>query len=581
MGATIELFKSSALGFDLDTMRPWFRDQVAAEAYMSGRAGKTWRSMNWNRIGDPMIAPMSFTEASGYDIGMITLETGPNQMDGIKYWFRVRDVRVNETNRTEIVYDIDFLQTFAYYLAAGHVDRVPKMTDQYNKIGFGGRGIPVNPRRWVYDSDVSLFQYGVQVVIVATKATLNGSVVNGPVYFYGSCRWVDFSHVQDWFVNPIDWLVGSEKPIAATSDIVNAWVVPGLFHTRDPTDQPTHLAFQLWNNVFGTMPPGSPWYWLKCTNSTLLAHVESTITVTLPDAMKSGLTYPAIKGDPEGTQYPIMKGTDTVNGLLSGICDERGNILCTFKDKTYQYNRFYCAVNISMASCEVDIVFNGDSEGFISGHTTDNMITYSCRPIDVIANSWQEYLFRQRDADIENRKLQNEAGLVGGMANAGSGALMGAAVGSVVPGIGTAAGAIAGGITSIVGSAVNYGVQSVYGDKMQRVTDKMYQLSQDKVAVNGMITSYQLAINATLYLFQLRVDPTTAAEIEQQLAIEGQMDDQYVPNIRTVMTDLFTDDEFRPFAGTCEVGLAMPSAWKKTISAQLAAGARYKKFGTW
>lgn len=572
MGAVIELFRSSVLGFDLDTMRPWFKDAAAADAFMEGKAIHTITSSNWNKIGDPMIVPLSFAEASMVDIGIVTLGTGDGYDTG-KYWFRVRDVFVNETNRTELVYDIDYLQTFAYYLSAGHIDRIPKLTVQDNLTG-RGRGIPLNPRRWVYDSDAKLFPYGIQVVIVATKATLNGSVVNGPVYFYGSCSWVDLSSVE--VINPIDWLVSQQ--VVAAGDIVNAWAVPGLFHTRN---KPTGLAFQLWNDAFGIMPEGSPWYWLKYTNSTPLAHLESTVTVTLPHGMKTGLTYPGIEGDPEGTQYPVMKGTDTVRGLLSGICDERGNILFTFKDKTYQYNRFFCAVNISMASCEVDIVFNGDSQAFISGHTTDNMITYSCRPIDVIANSWQEYLFRQRDADIRNRQLQNEAGLVGGMANAGSGALMGAAMGSVVPGIGTAAGAIAGGITSIVGSAVNYGVQSVYGDKMQSVTDKMYQLAQDKVAVNGMITSYQLALNATLYLFQLRVDPTTAAEIERQLAIEGQMADEYVPNIRNVMTDLFTDDEFRPFAGTCEVGLAMPSAWKKTISAQLAAGARYKKFGTW
>ena len=274
-----------------------------------------------------------------------------------------------------------------------------------------------------------------------------------------------------------------------------------------------------------------------------------------------------------------MNGTDTVRGLLSGICDERGNILVTFKDKRYIYNRFSCGVNLSMASCEVDIVFNDG--GFIAGHTTDNMITYSCRPIDVIANSWQEYLFRQRDADIRNRQLQNEAGLVGGIGNAGSSALTGALMGSIVPGIGTAAGAIAGGITSIVSSAVNYGVQSVYGDKMQRVTDRMYQLAQDKVAVNGMITSYQLSLMQTLYLFQLRVDPTTAKELEQQLIIEGQMADNYTSDVRSFMDSIFTADEFRPFAGSCEVDHDMPASWKKTISSQLAAGARYKKFGTW
>ena len=573
MGATIELFKSSILGFDLDTKRPWFRNQAAAEAYMTGKAGRTWRSTNWNRIGDPMIAPMSFTEASGYDIGMITLDTASGQPDTMKYWFRVRDVRVNETDRTEIVYDIDFLQSVAHHMKAGHVDRVPKMTVQDNLTGFG-RGVALNPRRWVWESLTNIFPYNIQIAIVATKATIGGNTIEGPVYFYGSCLWVDFSQGVNHNLSPLNWLV--EKGYIAAGDIVNAWAVPGVFLSPN---MPNTGGFEHWHKVYDTPPDGTPWYWIKWTDCTPMAHLEGAFDVTLPDDMMSGLTYPAIEGNTEDTQYPILNGTDTTRGLLSGICDERGNILFTFKDKTYIYTRFRAAVNISMASCEVDIVFN--DQGFIAGHTTDNMITYSCRPIDVIANSWQEYLFRQRDADIRNRQLQNEAGLVGGIGNAGSSALTGALMGSIVPGIGTAAGAIAGGITSIVSSAVNYGVQSVYGDKMQRVTDRMYQLAQDKVAVNGMITSYQLSLRRTLYLFQLRVDPTTAEELDRQLEIEGQMADQYVSDVRTFMDGIFTADEFRPFAGSCEVDHDMPASWKKAISAQLAAGARYKKFGTW
>lgn len=575
MMVTIKLFKSTTLGFDLDTRRPLFKDAIAAFGFLYGKEGKTWSTSNWNKVGDPIIVPLGFSGASYYDIGIIQSYDNPQTAPYDVYWFRIRDVFVNETNRTELVYDIDWLLTFNYNLGAGHIDRIPKLSVQHNLTGTG-RGIPLNPRYWLYDSGTNLFSYGTQLVIVATKAKINNQVVKGPVYFYGSCQWMKYTQGQMIYLNPVKWLV--EQQVFAAGDIVNVWAVPGLFHS---TNEPTSGNFQYWNKVFATMPQTSPFYWLKYTDSTPLAHVERTFSADLPDGMKSGLTYPAIDSDPEDPQFDVLNGTDTVRGLLSGVCDERGNILFTFKDKTFVYNRFYCAVNISMASCEVDIVLNGASNGFISGHTTDFMFTYSCRPVDVIANSWQEYLFRQRDADIENRKLQNEAGLVGGMANAGSGALMGAAMGSVVPGIGTAAGAIAGGITSIVGSAVNYGVQSVYGDKMQRVTDKMYQLAQDKVAVNGMITSYQLALQQTLYLFQLRVDPTTASEIEQQLIIEGQMEDRYVPNVRNFMISYMNDQDFQPFAATCEVDAPIPSSWKKTISAQLAAGARYKKFGTW
>ena len=311
MGATIELFKSSVLGFDLDTKRPWFRDQVAAEAYMSGKAGKTWRSTNWNRIGDPMIAPMSFTEASGYDIGMITLDTASGQPDTMKYWFRVRDVRVNETNRTEIVYDIDFMQTFAYHMKAGHVDRVPKMTVKDNLIGFG-RGIPLNPRRWVWESLAPIFSNGIQIAIVATKATIGEKTIEGPVYFFGSCEWVMLSMGSDYNLNPINWLV--KKGVIAALDIVNAWAVPGIFDKRN---EPRTGGLQYWKKVFETIPQDNmPWYWIKYTDCTPMAHLDALVDVTLPDDMKSGLTYPAIEGDTESAQFPIMNGTDTTRGLV-------------------------------------------------------------------------------------------------------------------------------------------------------------------------------------------------------------------------------------------------------------------------
>lgn len=567
MGATIELFKSSVLGFDLDTKRPWFKDQAAAEAYMSGRAGKTWRSTNWNRIGDPMIAPLTFTEASGYDIGMITLDIGPNQLDGIKYWFRVRDVRVNETNRTEIVYDIDFLQTFQYWLGTGHATRVPK--------GFeGGRGVVLDPLYWYYEASTPLFTKGINLIIVAKQAKIDGQDKKGPVYFLTSCKWNTMQGGVVVYNNVIGELV--THGVFQATDIVNAWVVPALFD-YDTAPSSGNLAF--WEDF--ALWSGASFYWIKWTNSTPLAHYEAHVVPTLPASMDSGRTFPASEGDPSGDQSPIFVGTNTAEGKLTGICDERGNILFTFKDKVDFYDDFFVGVNISMATCEVDIVLNGREWGFVSGHTADYMFTYSCRPIDTVADAYTEYLARQRQADIDNRKLQNEAGLVGGMANAGSGALMGAAMGSVVPGIGTVAGAIAGGLTSIVGSAVNYGVSSVYGEKEQAIVDRTYKLAQDIVAVNGMITSYQLALQQTLFLFQLQVDPDTKAHLNTRLMVEGEQADMYMLTTRNFMNSAFSTTEFRPFAATCEVNYDMPASWKKTISAQLAAGARYKKFGTW
>ena len=146
------------------------------------------------------------------------------------------------------------------------------------------------------------------------------------------------------------------------------------------------------------------------------------------------------------------------------------------------------------------------------------------------------------------------------------------------------AGAIAGGLTSIVGSAVNYGVQSYYGDKMQGVTDRVYQLAQDTVAVNGMITSTAISFGIILYLFCLEADGTSMELIENSNEVEGVPADAFALDMFSELCyvcDVFATDDFAPFAGVCEVDFAIPTGWKKTVSAQLAAGALYKKFGTW
>ena len=558
MGATITLYKSTDLGFDLDTKRPLFQSAEEADAYMSGRASKTWRSSNWNRIGDPMIAPLSFSDAAGYDIGIIILDVVQNEPDGTHYWFRVRDVSVNETNRTVIDYDIDFLATFGYHMAAGHLDRVPK----------GHRfalAKPVAPRHWKYTKSKAL-STSLRVVFITTQArsqTSGGYNIQGPVYHVLEGVWSYLG--QDGRIHGVNLIAeAAATGHFAISDVVNAWLVPAVGTMNDG-----NLAY--WDSG-GTTTHITSWKW---TNSTGLA---CWITHARFDA--SDIPAELRSADVQGG---IFQTTDSAAGRIMGVSDERGSIIWSFPDrKAYKCSDIEFSFKMSMASCEVDISFTEVLQlGDLVAHLQNDMFTYSCRPIDVIGDSWQDYLFRQRDADIANRKMQNQANLAGGVSNAATGALMGAAMGSVVPGIGTAAGAIAGAATSIVSGVAGYGVQSYYGDRMQRVTDEAYKVAQDTVAVNGMITSSAMAIGEVLYLFRIDADANSMSLIEASNGLEGVPADACTGNVFQEIADACNFDEFLPFGGTCEVERAIPSAWKKAISAQLSAGARFKLFGTW
>ena len=548
MGATICLYKSSQLGFDLDTRRPLFYDPAEAEAYMSGRALHTFRSSNFNKFGDPMLLPLNFDQAAQCDVGTFAFDG-----QGTLFWFRIRDIYVNESNRTQADYDIDYAMTFAGLLGRGHIERVPRGNRH-------GRGMPVNPKFWEYKASTQ-FANGVRVAFVLKQMKSTGSSqsydIAGPVYCVIECR---------WFVLGEDLIMRGVNPLAelsegtgrfALSDIVNAWIIPAVGGDAEGN-------MKYWDKVSA---PSANVSWWRYTVSTGMAHWDVSHSLSsVPAAMIEG---------------SILKGTESSEGRMMGICDERGSILYTFPDKVKPTLNFYMGFRMSMASCEVDIVLG--NTGFITAHTTDRMFTYSCRPVDVMADSWQDYLFRQRTADIEGRKIQNDTALAGGVGNAASGALMGAAMGSVVPGLGTVAGAIAGGITSIVGSAVNYGVQSYYGDKQQALIDKTFQLAQDQVAVTGMITSYAIALQSVLFVFMIEADSTTMGELDAECAIMGVPADGFTLNMSQEMADAMNATEFLPWACTAEVDdiIDIPASGKRIVSEQLRKGACYKKFGIW
>ena len=567
MAATICLYKSSQLGFDLDTRRPLFHDSAEADTYMSGRATYTYRSSNFNKIGDPMLLPLKYSEASHCDVGTFTFDG-----DGTTYWFRIRDIYVNETNRTQADYDIDYVMTFAGHLGRGHIDRVPKGNPH-------ARGMPVNPKFWKSaETKVAPMFDDFYVVFVLKQMKSSSSQQNyditGPIYCVLTADWYLNLGADGTFIqNPINETSALSGQFAV-SDIVNAWIVPKVVFTFDYYDR----SWKHWSHtetLVGGVTTTINWSYTNCTAVAYWFNYQN-----IPTSAAAANITETVEG------ATVFKGTNTAEGRVMGICDERGNVLYNFQDMQVLNTGFTGAVYISMASCEVDIFLSAHGEtgnGARSAHLANRLFTYSCRPIDVMADSWQDYLFRQRAADIEGRKIQNDAALAGGVGNAASGALMGAAMGSVVPGLGTVAGAIAGGLTSIVGSAVNYGVQSYYGDKQQALVDKTFQLAQDQVAVNGMITSRMIKEKVSLFVYMVEVDEVTAGEIAAECAITGVPADGFTSDMSQEMADAMNDTEFLPWACTAEVddSIDIPASWKRIVSEQLRKGACYKKFGAW
>ena len=112
-----------------------------------------------------------------------------------------------------------------------------------------------------------------------------------------------------------------------------------------------------------------------------------------------------------------------------------------------------------------------------SSDTTDinegRITTVPLPSIPILSNAFSSYVYSgQRDYDIQSRELQNQQQALNGIAGSGQSAISGGIAGGVSK-AGGAVGAVAGFATQIAGSLVGYGINTVYGNEEQKLTDKL------------------------------------------------------------------------------------------------------------
>lgn len=544
----IRFHDSRDLGFDLDTKRPLFQDTAQSRLYAETALHRmSYDTSNWNRIGDPMIIPVNLAYAALTDVASIL-------HDNIVYWARIIDFEVLGNNFVRVIYEVDHLASFPEAVGPGRITAIP-YTD--------ARALApvVTPMRWEVLNTHRIDGEPWAMVIV-TQMTIDDQLQQGPFYIMVKPQWTLPSGSNP---NPVHSLV--DAGIIAAGDVVQAWAVPGFDVFLEPTVDPTqHWA--LWNTWTGTIPRIDA---MKYTDNPLLTSIDAQVDVGTVTDISTGA---------------YLQPVNPHQGRQLGVCDDRGVILWTMPYRRNFTDVIHIGLRVSFANCEIDVSFVGQTAELdeehvtLRSHVTDNMFTYSCRPLDAVVDAWQDYLFRQREADIENRRIQNESNLVGGVANIATGAATGALVGSVVPGIGTAVGAVAGAVTGIATTVTGYGVSTHYGAQEQGVTDRIYRLAQDGVSVGGMISSHGME-HGFLHLFAIRTDALTTDSVQAMADLRGFPCDSWSPDIRAEMAALTSSTAWRPFAAECEVVVPMPASWRRSLQRTLASGARYKKFGVW
>ena len=124
--------------------------------------------------------------------------------------------------------------------------------------------------------------------------------------------------------------------------------------------------------------------------------------------------------------------------------------------------------------CKVDVYFDCSSSScsfkfFV--HITNKFIEkfeLFADNLEVFNSSYEQYRVRQREYDLEMRKITQEKGLLSGFTQSGNSAVAGAIAGGPY-------GALAGLGLGAFGNVANYFVERYYGDKEQNATDRLYR----------------------------------------------------------------------------------------------------------
>lgn len=163
----------------------------------------------------------------------------------------------------------------------------------------------------------------------------------------------------------------------------------------------------------------------------------------------------------------------TTDTRVDGVCDWNGNPVweCPYGVSISEFN---VELNLSVSHAQIRFKLNNEYGNEIIGKG----FTYECRQAPIVINQSLEYTWRERDSEIEMRKIQSAKQVWTNASDAIQGVGFGAAFGK---GLGAGAAAIGG----VINTASTYLMNETFDPLIQNATDLKYQRMQDLMSVLG------------------------------------------------------------------------------------------------
>ena len=153
---------------------------------------------------------------------------------------------------------------------------------------------------------------------------------------------------------------------------------------------------------------------------------------------------------------------------------------------------------------------------------------YDCRHPGLFLDSYQEYVLKNREYDIEMRRIQSEKQEIQAWANVAENVGFGMAFGQMK-------GAQAAGIGGIIEASTTTLLNSLYDPQIQQQYDARYQRMTDQVSLVGdaLTDVYNERDNGLLQLYTLSMDTPTQTRMSQDIINNGFYCDETTDNVQS------------------------------------------------
>ena len=517
--------------------------------------GKKLEAINYRRLGDPLKINSDYDDLFTFPYGRIKLKD-------IWYYFSVTDIHYIQDEVTQIVYRFDPWETARLQLntkiGRGYVER--------GKITAGniGKWLPqreLQPRTMVittehlgwtpgtgvdldYDGhpdggdDANVYP-GLSLIAVVHNSSTNKDIINyvSQTNFGITDRmWL----LRMW--SPFEIL--SKNPDNGTNfepgDIKGMWVIPFTY------------ANSTYNTNFGLMFKGDHYKEMKFGTG-YIPIPGSRFKIFSVDPLNK---FSPFDFDGDTTSMVVNKKAVTEDTKRTYITDLRGNEIFSVPYGREMKGRIKGTLDITYTSCKY--VLN------VGENYNDLTFTVPCEPVSVIGDAEAEYFARQRQTDIEGRRIAMNQQLAHGLASAATSAATGAVLGGIGGTMGAGAGAGVAGGGSIIESLIGYGIDRHYGHQQQSMLDNHYKHAKDELSLYGE------SINSlrTMSYVTEEWDDYSKTRYNNYIEVNGYEVGHHLPDCSTFYVAGGT------LKGDFDIDGDIPEKWKQEIRTRFGTGVR-------